>query len=268
MFGLLLRSFAILLVGILLTACGSRPKQAPDVQEVYQIRDVAVTANAGVPRALMRGIQIRMEKSIQGTVRPAPLPRAVMNIRIVNLSKTQGNDGLRTETEVSVTLTDVPSGQALQVRNFMIYSFSISPSQANDSAAEAIASRLRVEYALAQPAIRVVPVKSPRVSTRMTDDTLVPLNAKREKVQPVVIPLKTAPVIGVDQDPILNSKTKVAPAKQETAPVKDEAAVKAEADQPAANAIEDGAAVKVVIKPKATQPSADEPCVETMDKKC
>lgn len=269
MFGLLLRTFTILLVGALLTACGTRPKPMPDVQQIYEIRDVAVTANDGIPRALIRSIQARMEKSIEATVRPGPLPRAVMNIQVVNMKKTPGDDGLRTETEVSVTLTDVPSGQPLLVRNFMIYSFSIGAREASDSAAEAISARLRVEYALAQPKIRAATsVKSPRLSTRMNDDTLVPLTAKKEEQQPIVIPLKTAPVIGADQDPILNSKTKVAPEKQQ--PVKSETVTKVKADdnQPAANAIEDGAKVKVVINPKASQPTADEPCVETMDKKC
>jgi hypothetical protein len=268
MFGLSLRALAIFLVGILLTACGTHPKPVPEVQEIYEITDVAVTANAGIPRALLRGIQLRMEKSIEATVRPAPLPRAVMNIQVVNMTKTPGADGLRTETEVSVTLTDVPSGQPLLVRNFMIYSFSISNREATDSAAEAIAARLRVEYALAQPTLRAVPVKSPRISTRMNDDTLIPLNARKDEEKPLVVPLKTAPVIGADQDPILNSKTKVAREKQE--PVKNETVTKIKVDgqKPAANAIENGAKVKVVIKPKATQPAADEPCVETMDKKC
>jgi hypothetical protein len=271
MFGLLLRALAMVFVGLTLSACGTRPKPIPEVQEIYEIRDVAVTANAGVSRALIRGIQFRLDKAIEATVRPAPMPRAVMNIHVVNMTKTPGYDGVRAETEVSVTLTDVPSGQALLVRNFLVYSFSISARDANDSAAEAIASRLRVEYALAQPAIRQQPGSSPRLSTRMNDHTLVPLNADEDS-QPVVVPLKTAPVIGADQDPILNSKTKVAPEKQDAAlPAKDATKTGDRAkiaDQPPANAIEQGAKVKVVINPKAAQPAADEPCVETMDKKC
>lgn len=263
MFGLLLRAFVIVVIGLTLTACGTRPKPMPEVQQIYEIRDVAVTANAGISPALIRGIQLRLDKAIEATVRPAPMPRAVMNIHVVGVTKTPGYDGLRAETEVSVTLTDVPSGQALLVRNFLVYSFSINARDANDSAAEAVASRLRVEYALAQPAIRKQPVASPRLSTRMNDDTLLPLNADKDK-EAVVVPLATAPAIGADQDPILNSKTKVARDKQEAAVP---ANVKTKtADQVPANAIENGAKLKVVIKP--TQPTADEPCVETMDKKC
>jgi hypothetical protein len=273
MFGLLIRTCAIVFVGLTLTACGTHPKPIPEVQQIYEIRDVAVTANAGISRALIRGIEMRLDKAIHDTVRPAPMPRAVMNIHIVGMTKTPGYDGVRSETEVSVTLTDVPSGQALFVRNFLVYSFSISPRDAYESAAEAVASRLRVEYALTQPAIRKQPVASPRLSTRMNDDTLLPLNAKQDS-EPVVVPLKTAPVIGADQDPILNSKTKVTPAKQDA----NTGAEVKKADTTPANAIENGAKVKVVIQPKATEPkvtdlkanepAADEPCVETMDKKC
>ena len=70
----------------------------------------------------------------------------------------------------------------------------------------------------------------------------------------------------------MNSKTKVAPVEE---PAKVEPAVKSE--KPAAvekkaaeSTVESGAKVKVVIAPKATEdaPADDEPCVETLDKKC
>jgi hypothetical protein len=269
MFGLFLRGLFVASLGIVLAGCGTRPKPVPDVQQVYEIRNVAVTANAGISRALIRGIKLRMDKAIADTVRPAPLPRAVMNINIVDVSRLQGLDGTRTETEISVALTDVPSGQALLVRNFLVYSFSINRGDADESAAEAISSRLRVEYMLTQPVIRKAPIVAPKFSTRMSDDEDRPavVKVKKEEKKPIVVPLKTAPVIGADQDPVLNSKTKVTPANQD-AKVKADAEKKAADAGPADNAVEDGAKVKVVIKPKAATPAADEPCVETMDKKC
>lgn len=267
MFGLFLRALFVASFAVLLAGCGTRPKPIPDVQQVYEIRDVAVTANAGISRALIRGIKLRMDKAIADTVRPAPLPRAVMNINIVDISRVKGLDGTRTETEISVALTDVPSGQTLLVRNFLVYSFSINRGDADESAAEAISSRLRVEYALTQPAIRKAPVAAPRLSTRMNADEEKPVVVKVKEEKPIVLPLKTAPVIGADQDPVLNSKTKVAPADQD-AKAKADADKKAADAGPADNAVEDGAKIKVVIKPKAATPAADEPCVETMDKKC
>ncbi len=271
MFGLLLRALAISFVGLTLAACGTQPKPLPEVQEIYDIRGLAVTANEGVPTELLRGIKLRLDKSIQDTARPTPLPRAVMNIQVLSLTKAPGYDGIRTETNVSVTLTDVLSGQPLLMRSFLIYSFSISLRDANDSAAEAVASRLRVEYALSQPTIRNAPAPGGRLSTRMTDDTLVPLTATEDK--PLVVPLRTAPAIGADQDPMLNSKTRIAPDNQglvipEKKAVPSDAKPKAADTVPAENAVEAGAKVKVVIKPKSTAPASDEPCVETMDKKC
>jgi hypothetical protein len=268
MFGLLLRACAITFVGLMLTACGTRPKPMPEVQEIYEIRDVAVTANAGISRTLITGIKQRLDEAIHDTIRPAPLPRAVMNINIVGLAKTAAYDGIRAETEVSVMLTDVTSGQPLLVRSFLIYSFSISSRDVSESAAEAIASRIRVEYALTQPAIRKLPTPT-RLSTRMNDDTLLPLGAHKDK--PLVIPLKTAPVVGADQDPVLNSRTKIAPENQGMTVPDNKAVIvdtKSKASAPAENAVEAGAKVKVVIKPKSAEPASSEPCVETMDNKC
>lgn len=266
MFGLLLRAFAITIVGLMLTACGTRPKPLPEVQQIYEIRGVAVTANGGTPRAIMRGIKARMDQAIEDTHRPAPMPRAVMNIHIVGVANSQGYDGTRSETEVSVTLTDVPSGQPLLVRSFLVYSFSINGRDASNSAAEAVASRLRAEYALSQPAIRQAPAFTPRVSTRMTGDEQ-PVVFKQEKS--VVIPLKTAPVLGADQDPVLNSRTKAEPAKKEAViPEKHTTKPAVVNAEPADNAVEAGAKVKVVIRLKTAEPASDEPCVETMDKKC
>ncbi|MDB5524800.1 MAG: hypothetical protein JWM58_2563 [Rhizobium sp.] len=270
MFGLFLRAIAIAIIGTALTACGTRPKPMPEIQQIYEIRAVAVTANADIPRAIMRGIKVRLDKAIDDTRRPVPMPRAVMNIHIVSVTKSEGTDGTRNETEVSVTLTDVPSGQALLGRNFLVYSFSINGRDASNSAAEAVASRLRAEYALSQPVIRQAPAYEPRVSTRMKgDDQHI---VRQEKS--IVIPLRTAPVLGADQDPVLNSRTRVKPVKKEAA-IPEKQNVKPEIvkpevvnSEPADNAVEAGAKVKVVIRPKAAEPASAEPCVETMDKKC
>jgi len=153
MFGLMLRAVAIAFLGILLAACGTRPRPT-EIERVYEIRAVMVTANGGVSRTLMRGIKTRLDKAVHNTVRPVPMPRAVMNIHIVGTARGEGYDGTRMQTEVSVTLTDVPSGQPVLVRSFLVYSFSLSKGDADDAAAEAVAARLRVEYALAQPVIR------------------------------------------------------------------------------------------------------------------
>ena len=265
MFGLLLRAFAIAFLSLTLAACGTRPKPLPEVQRIYDVRAVVVTANAGISRSLMRGIKLRLDKAIRDTVRPIPMPRAVMNIHIVGTSRAAGYDGNRTETEISVTLTDVPSGQAVLVRSFLVYGFSLTERNADNAAAEAIAARLRVEYALAQPVLRQTPDYTPRLSTRMKGAN-EPVVVREER--PIVIPLRTAPAIGADQDPVLNSKTKITHEKKQI--VEPKAKPKAADPVPAENVIESGAKAKVVIRPKPADsaPAADEPCVETMDKKC
>jgi hypothetical protein len=260
MFGLLLRAIVVAIVGISLSACGTQPKPAPDVLQVYDIRSLSVTGNTGITQKLILGVQKRLDRSIQDTVRPAPLPQALMNVNVVGTQRMEGYDGFRSETQVSVTLTDPATGQPLQPRGYLVYSFSISERDADDSAAEAIAARLRAEYSLSQPTIRKA--SSPRVSTQMNDTTLVPIEANT--TLPVVVPLKTAPALGADQDPLLNSKTKVAPDATMAGPILNQKKV----NDTSKVAVDDGAKAKVVFKTKPALPAADEPCVETMDKKC
>lgn len=264
MFGLRLRALVMLIFALALGACGTRPKPAPEELQVYDIRGVTVSARPGIPAALVRGIKMRLDRSVNATIRPDALAPAVMNVTVVGVSTIPGYDGTRTETQVSVMLADPSTQQPIIARNFVVSSFSISDRDSDDLAAEAVAARLRIDYQLAQPTIQAMPSATPRLSTRLRDDTLEPLdnNGKR----PDVIPLKQAPVLGADQDPILNSKTTMNPVKQQVTTVKKQpVATKPRQVDPT---VEDGAKAKVVIKAKATQPAADEPCVETMDKKC
>jgi hypothetical protein len=256
-------ALVFIVLGVALAGCGTRPRQVPPIQQVYEIRGAVVTANAGISRAILRGVKQRLDQSITDTTHAEPMPRAVMNIHVVSVGRTAALDGVRTQTEVSVTLTDVPSGLPVLVKAFMVYSFTLDEQSADDGAAEAIAARLRVEYALAQPTIRVHAPPQKRLSTRMTDDQ--PALAAHETV-PIVVPLKTAKAVGADQDPLLNSKTLVEPAAEKASVP----ASSLKAAEPASveNALEAGAKVKVVIKPKAVAPADAEPCVETIDTKC
>jgi hypothetical protein len=262
MFGLPLRAFVILMFAVALTACGTRPKPAPEELQVYDIRGATVAAKPGISSALIRGIKMRLDRSIHDTVRPDALAPAIMNVAVMSVTTIPGYDGTRTETQVSVTLADPSTGQPIFGKTFTVSSFSISDRDTTDLAAEAVVARLRIDYQLSQPVIQPASATAPRLSTRLNDDTLVPIENKKGDV----IPLKQAPVVGADQDPILNSKTAVNPARQQVTTVKKQPVVsKPKQVDPT---VEDGAKAKVVIKTKTTQPAADEPCVETLDKKC
>jgi hypothetical protein len=206
--------------------------------------------------------------AIEATSYAVPMPHAVMNIHVVSVNKVRKDGAGRAETEISVMLSDVDSGQTVLARNYLILAFSERGRVSDAAIVGAVAARLRYEFALVTPAIR--PLRhDPRLSTRLKSNPGQIVNDEK----PLVIPLKTAPVLGADQDPLLNSKTKVE-IKQEPARV--EPAMKVEkkkqpvAATPAENTLESGAKVKVVIKPKASEaaPADDEPCVETLDKKC
>ena len=268
MFRLTLRALVLLALSLTLAACGTRPRQQVDPARLFEIRAVAVTANGGVPRGVISGVQQQMELTIEATSYAVPMPRAVMNIHVVGVQKVRGDGAGRAQTEISVVLSDVDSGQAVLARNYLILAFSERGRVSDAAIVGAIAARLRYEFALVTPAIR--PLVHPRLSTRLKSDT-DRIIVKQDR--PLVIPLRTAPVLGADQDPLLNSRTRIEFKKE---PAKVEPALKVKekkqpvAAAPAENTLESGARVKVVIKPRASDavPAEDEPCVETLDKKC
>jgi hypothetical protein len=265
MYRLILRVALLALLSAIVAACGTRPRQTVDTARMFDVRAVGVTANGGVPGGVISAIERQMELSIQATTSPIPKVRAVMNIHIASVSRDRAGHG---QAEISVTLTDVDSSQPVLVRSYLILASSEGGRVSDAAIADAIASRLRYEYALSMPAIRKVLRHDPALSTRLKTR-----NDRREKtVKPIVIPLKTAPVVGADQDPMLNSKTTIEPVEE---PAKVEPAVKVEKPaavekKPADATVEAGAKAKVVIKPKATDeaPADDEPCVETLEQKC
>ena len=262
---LILRAVLLALLSALVAACGTRPRQTVDPARMFEIRAVGVTANGGVPADVLTGIQRQIELAIEATSQAVPKPRAVMNIHIVSV---QRDNAGRAQTELSVTLSDVASGEPVLVRSYLILAFSERKHVRDAAIVDAVAGRLRYEYALATPRIEPVLRHDPALSTRLkTDEKRV-----EKPVKPIVIPLKTAPVVGVDQDPVLNSKTRVEPVIE---PAKVEPAVTPKkpatvAEPPVENSVEAGAKTKVVIQPKAAEdtPAADEPCVETLDNKC
>ena len=260
---LLARTLFFALLAITLASCAGPRRQDP-VPTTFDIRAVAVTSNADVPRSVIATVRRQLDASIAATVRPVPLPRAVMNVRIVSTRDMRVLDGIRSQAELSVVLADVNSGTTIEVRNYLILSFTDLARSKEAVLADAISSRLRFEYKLTIPTIRTNPYVNPEISTRMRSET----KPVRVTTEPVVIPLRTAPAIGADADPILNSRTKVIP---EAAPARiGEEPAK---DKPKENVLESGAKAKVVIKPRPVEPAPatdanDEPCVETIDNKC
>lgn len=265
MLRLVLRAVLPALLCAIVAACGTRPRQAVDPARMFEIRAAGVTANGGVSPGIITGIQRQIDNSIAATAYPVPRARAVMNIHVASV---RHDGGGRAQAELSVTLSEVSSGQPVLVRSYLVLAFSERSRVSDASIVDAVASRLRYEFGLSMPPIQPVLRHDPLLSTKLKTEP-----KHREKaVKPIVIPLRTAPVLGADQDPILNSKTKVEPAVE---PTRVEPAVKAKKaapleEVPAESTVEAGAKVKVVIKPKATslEPADDEPCVETLETKC
>jgi hypothetical protein len=263
---LILRVVVLTLLSALVAACGSRPRQTEDATRMFDVRAIAVTANGGVSGAIIGGVQRQTELAIAATTFAVPKARAVINVHVASV--TRDNAG-HAQAAVTVTLSDVGSAQPVLVRSYLILASSERARVSDAAIADAIATRLRYEFGLSMPPIRQVVQIDPDISTKLKSET----DRKKKTVKPIVVPLKTAPVLGVDQDPVLNSKTKVdaveEPAKIEPA-VKAKTKVTVDEEQSSESEVETGAKVKVVIKPKAVPdaPSDDEPCVETLDKTC
>ena len=96
MFGLPLRAFVILMFAVALTACGTRPKPAPEELQVYDIRGATVAAKPGIPVALIRGIKMRLDRSIHDTVRPDALAPAIMNVAVMGVTSSLDVTACRT----------------------------------------------------------------------------------------------------------------------------------------------------------------------------
>ena len=256
MLRLLLRVILMAMLSALVAACATRRANVDDAR-MFEIRDVGVTGNEGVPGGVLNGVRRQMELAIEATDYAVPKVRAVMNIHIVSVER----DGAgRAQAEISVTVSDVASVQPVLVRNYLVLAFSERPRVSSAVIADAIASRLRFEFGLSMPPIRPVLQHDPALSTKLRTG----IDVGTDPVQPIVVPLKTAPVVGADQDPLLNSRTKVAPIEE---PARIEPAIKAKKTVPAENTLESGAKAKVTIKP-ATEAPDDEPCVETLEQKC
>jgi hypothetical protein len=290
MFRTFTRLAALLLLAVTMAACGPKPKPVPETQQIFDIRSVTVASNDQMSGRLLSQIKDELDRSIAATVRRVPMPPAAMTVRVVSVSRGNGLDRGRAQAEVSVLLSDVGNGQTIMVRNYLVMAFSEHGHVSGALMADTIAARLRFEYSLVTPQIRRTAANRPAISTVMSDD---------QPQQPQVIKLDTAPAVGADQDPLLNSRTKVAPVAAEKAKVEPALTVTTPAaakksDEPAQNAVEEGAKAKVVIKPvtndAATKtdaavaapvkaeaskvepakaaPADDEICVETIEKKC
>lgn len=266
---LLLRALLFTLLAAVVSACGSRPRPVDNIPRAVEIRAVAVTAGTDISPAVLRNTQNQLRKAIRETVRPVPMPRAVMQVHIAGITQGRAYEGVTAEVHLNVVVADVENGMAIFNRNLVIRAFAFNQRGLNNAIVEAVVARLRVEYGLSQPVLRPLPQQRERISTRMQGEE--PVLAKHEDVAPIVVPLKTVKRIGADADPVLNSRTKVKvedrPAKAVVLP---DAKIKADDAAAPENALESGAKAKVTIKPKAveTTPAGDEPCVETMDKKC
>lgn len=263
---LFMRIVLMALLSLGVTACANRPRQNLDTPRMFDIRGVAVTANGGVSGAIIGGVQRQTELAIGATTFAVPKARGVINVHIASVVRDQAG---RAETNVYVTLSDVASGQAVMVLNYIILASSENGRLRDVAIADAIATRLRYEFGLSMPPIRPVLRIDPAISTKIKGE----LDVRQSPSKTVVIPLRAAPVVGADQDPILNSRTKVKPTVD---PARVEPAIKADkvvvpdADRPADTSVESGAKAKVIIKPRATGPALadDDPCVETVDRKC
>ncbi len=259
--------FLLIAIAVSVTACGTRVKRIDQPQPLFDIRKSIVTADVNIPPKIITGIQTRLDAAISATIRPVELPQVVMSVHVNSITKGLGIQQGRSEANVTVVLSDVTDGHSFQAVGFSVYSFTLDQAAADEALAEAISGRIRFLYVLMTPKIRTQIYQQPAISTRLNTDP-----ADR----PMVIPAAQVKRIGANADPILNSKTVI----------KDQTPLQAVVpDQPQSNAIEDGAAGKVVIQPQSGDQSnstletqsevpgegmddGSEPCVETLETKC
>ena len=137
----------IALACMALTACASlMPKKQE--KPVYDVRSAVVLSSATMSAELLSGISDRVNAAIRATVRTSELPRVVLTIRIVSVTKGLGFQKDRNVAKVSIDAASVEDGSVIAVTSFEVTSLTADPDLADDILAEDIAARVRSAFAL------------------------------------------------------------------------------------------------------------------------
>lgn len=177
-----------------LVSCASIQARMFPKHLVYYVRNVTVVADARMPLDLIAGVDARVSAAIAATKPPQGAERVVLMVKIDRLDRGEGARRRMERAHFTVTVTSVETGELVAEGKYVVNAPTDDPKFARGALAEEIAARIRFDFSLAHPMVRMVP--PPRMlSTRLKTDAepqatptpLVPQPAKA-----AVLPAKPA----------------------------------------------------------------------------
>ncbi|MCO6186133.1 hypothetical protein [Rhizobium sp. L1K21] len=149
----------------LLSACAPR-KQTYYQQNVFEITAASISLSASIDPELKAELQRRLDASIEISHRGGPVQAAYLDVGILNVNGGRGLGSRENRARVQVIARNPQTSEPLYLTDFEAVSFAGSRAFASASLAEAIATRIRMEFALAAPSPNAIRPE-PQISTRL-----------------------------------------------------------------------------------------------------
>lgn len=169
-----------------LASCASIQARMFPKHLVYYVRNVTVIADARMPLDLISGVDARVSAAIAATQPPPGEERVVLMVKIDRLDHGEGARRRMERAHFTVTVTSVETGEPVAEGKYVVNASTDDPRFARGALAEEIASRIRSDFSLVHPTVRIVP--APRMtSTRLKSDPEVAI-----RPTPRVAPIASA----------------------------------------------------------------------------
>lgn len=192
---------AVLVLG-LLSSCSQTGRHPIERPLYYDVRDVAVIADARVSQVMLAGIDRRVAEAIGATVRPVPLPRVILAINILDYAPGGLWNDRRPRVTFKVVATSVDNGMDLAAGTFTVFAATNNFPMIDESLAEEVAARIRFAFSLSTPQVvrreRPRPASAPRVRSEVVEPAAVapatrpaPAEHRTPRQTPVQAPVVT-----------------------------------------------------------------------------
>ncbi len=207
-----IKILAVVLLSTAVVSCAAlRPRQRVENPGLANVKFAYVTADQGLPVAILGNVQTQLAASIASTYRTVATDPVYLTVRVSNIGLQQGAKMPVYTVVLNTILSDARDGRVVASRDLQAYAIVPRGKSLNDQIAGAITERLRFTYNLASPQPQDVAIAMPRkTSTQIAIDQPDALLNATTRIEPEdTLPPGTA-------DPLL---AKPAPAVQKSKPV-------------------------------------------------
>jgi hypothetical protein len=179
-----IKFLAVMLLSVAIVSCASlRPRQRVENPELANVKFAYISAEQGVPVAVLGNVQSQLAASIASTYRNVATDPVYLTVRVSDISVQKGGKMPVYTVMLNTILSDTRDGQVVSSNDIQANAVVPRGKSLNEQIAGAIVERLRFTYNLASP-------PQPNVA--------------------IAMPRKTSTQIAIDQpDALLNATTKI-----------------------------------------------------------